>query len=132
MEIEDFLAAFHVAIGMRASDKRDLLQELARRAAFALALDADFVASALLQREQLGSTGNRRRHSSPPRAARRRRQAVRDAGSPGQADRVRSDRRRRRPARRTHKSFGRWRGPPGNHSKTGYYRDRGYSLDARP
>ena len=57
MEIEDFLAASQVTIGMRASDKRDLLKELARRAAAALALDADPIASALLQREQLGSTG---------------------------------------------------------------------------
>ena len=44
-------------IDVRASDKTGLLQELARRAAAALGLDADAVASALLKREALGSTG---------------------------------------------------------------------------
>jgi len=57
MEIKSFLAPSQVMIDVRASDKTGLLQELARRAAAALGLDADAVASALLKREALGSTG---------------------------------------------------------------------------
>jgi nitrogen PTS system EIIA component len=57
MEIKDFLAPSQVMIDVRASDKVGLLQELARRAAPTVGLAADAVASALLKREELGSTG---------------------------------------------------------------------------
>jgi PTS system nitrogen regulatory IIA component len=57
MEIKDFLVPSQVMIDVRASDKVGLLRELARRAATALDLDTDAVASALLKREELGSTG---------------------------------------------------------------------------
>jgi PTS system nitrogen regulatory IIA component len=57
MEIKDFLAPSQVMIDVRAADKVGLLQALARRAAIALDLAADVVASALLNREELGSTG---------------------------------------------------------------------------
>jgi PTS system nitrogen regulatory IIA component len=57
MEIKTFLAPSHVIIDVRASDKVGLLQELARQAAAALDLDPDAVSSALLKREELGSTG---------------------------------------------------------------------------
>jgi PTS system nitrogen regulatory IIA component len=57
MEIKDFLAPSHVMIDVRASDKARLLRELAGRAAAALDLSADLVSSALLKREELGSTG---------------------------------------------------------------------------
>jgi PTS system nitrogen regulatory IIA component len=57
MEIRNFLAPSEVMIDVRASDKTGLLQVLARRAAAALDLEADAVASALLKREEIGSTG---------------------------------------------------------------------------
>jgi PTS system nitrogen regulatory IIA component len=57
MEIKNFLAPPQVMIDVRASDKVDLLHQLARRAAAALGLDADSVDGALLKREELGSTG---------------------------------------------------------------------------
>lgn len=57
MEIRNFLAPSDVMIDLRGADKTGLLQELARRAATTLGLDADAVSSALLKREELGSTG---------------------------------------------------------------------------
>jgi nitrogen PTS system EIIA component len=57
MEIKEFLAPFQVTAGMRAPDKVRLLRELAKRAAVTLGLASDAVADALLQREELGSTG---------------------------------------------------------------------------
>jgi nitrogen PTS system EIIA component len=57
MKISDFLSATDVTVGVRAADKRQLIHELARRAAAALDLPADEIASALLKREDLGSTG---------------------------------------------------------------------------
>jgi PTS system nitrogen regulatory IIA component len=46
-----------VAIDFRASDKPGLLRELAARAAVALNLPADAVATAIESRDELGSTG---------------------------------------------------------------------------
>jgi PTS system nitrogen regulatory IIA component len=57
MEIKDFLDSSHVMIDVRASDKARLLRDLAGRAATAIDLPAELVSSALLKREQLGSTG---------------------------------------------------------------------------
>src|SRR5262245_9131486 len=57
MEIKDFLASAQAIVDVRASDKTTLLHELARRAAAALDTSADAIASALLKREALGSTG---------------------------------------------------------------------------
>ena len=57
MEIRDFLDPSYVMIDVRASDKARLLRELAGRAAAAIDLPADAVSSALLKREELGSTG---------------------------------------------------------------------------
>ena len=57
MKISDFLAPADVVIDMRAPNKQQLLQDLARKAAASLGLQADYVASELLKREQLGSTG---------------------------------------------------------------------------
>jgi len=57
MHIGDFLASGDVAIGVRAADKVRLLRELSQRAAARLKLDPDRVARAILDREQLGSTG---------------------------------------------------------------------------
>ena len=57
MKISDFLSAADVAVEVRTSDKRQLIHDLARRAAAALDLPADDIASALLKREDLGSTG---------------------------------------------------------------------------
>ena len=57
MKISDLLSAADVAIDVRASNKALLLQEFATRAAAGLGLPADRVASYLLKREELGSTG---------------------------------------------------------------------------
>ena len=57
MEISDFLAPSQVVINRHASDKGHLLDHLARRAAVALDLPYEMILSALLKREELGSTG---------------------------------------------------------------------------
>jgi PTS system nitrogen regulatory IIA component len=57
MGIKDFLAPSQVLVDVRASNTTRLLQELARRAAAGVVLDANAVAGALLKREELGSTG---------------------------------------------------------------------------
>jgi PTS system nitrogen regulatory IIA component len=57
MDIRDFLVADDVLIGLRASDKTRLLQELSARAAASLRLDPDQLCEALFAREALGSTG---------------------------------------------------------------------------
>jgi PTS system nitrogen regulatory IIA component len=57
MDIADLVAADGVIAGLRATGKRQVLEELARRAAAAVGLDTGTVLSALLQREELGSTG---------------------------------------------------------------------------
>ena len=57
MNIKDFLSPESVIADLHASDKASLLRELARRAADRLGTPADTIASALLKREQLGSTG---------------------------------------------------------------------------
>jgi PTS system nitrogen regulatory IIA component len=57
MHIRDFLAAGDVAVDVRTPDKVRLLQELSQRAAARLKLDPDRIARAILDREQLGSTG---------------------------------------------------------------------------
>jgi PTS system nitrogen regulatory IIA component len=57
MKISDFLAPSHVQIDVRASDKASLIGELAQRAAGPAGMPANAIASALSQREALGSTG---------------------------------------------------------------------------
>ena len=57
MKISDLLSPADVVIDVRASNKRLLLQELAAKAAASLGLGVDQVASCLLKREALGSTG---------------------------------------------------------------------------
>jgi PTS system nitrogen regulatory IIA component len=57
MRIKDFLSASDVAIDVPTSDKASLLKELAGRAASALNLSADAVASEIEKRDELGSTG---------------------------------------------------------------------------
>lgn len=57
MKLSDFLAPADVVIDVRVSQKQQLLQELARKVAASLNLQADYVASELLKREGLGSTG---------------------------------------------------------------------------
>jgi PTS system nitrogen regulatory IIA component len=57
MKISDLLSPTDVMIDVRASSKRLLLQELAAKAAASLGLPVDQVASCLLKREELGSTG---------------------------------------------------------------------------
>jgi nitrogen PTS system EIIA component len=57
MKIADLLSPTDVMIDVRTSNKRLLLQELAAKAAASLGLEGDLVASSLLKREELGSTG---------------------------------------------------------------------------
>ena len=57
MKISDLLSPTDVMIDVRASNKRQLLQEFAVRAADGLGLRVDQVAPYLLKREELGSTG---------------------------------------------------------------------------
>ena len=57
MKISDLLSPADVMIDVRASNKRQLLQELSAKAAGGAGLAADLVASALSKREELGSTG---------------------------------------------------------------------------
>ena len=57
MEIKEFLLPTDTLVKVRGTDKTRLLQELATRAAAALNLDANVICTALLKREDLGSTG---------------------------------------------------------------------------
>ena len=57
MKISDFLSPTETLLNVRASDKEQLLQELARKAATKLNLSEDDIVSELLKREGLGSTG---------------------------------------------------------------------------
>lgn len=57
MTLSDLLAPPDAICGLRAADKRSLLDDLARRASRTLGLDSGEVAAALHRREDLGSTG---------------------------------------------------------------------------
>ncbi len=57
MKISEFLSPTETLLNVRASDKEQLLQELARQAATKLNLSEDDIVSELLKREGLGSTG---------------------------------------------------------------------------
>jgi PTS system nitrogen regulatory IIA component len=57
MELADFIAPAAVVTGLGAKDKRQLLEELSRRAAAALGLQSAAILEPLLAREALGSTG---------------------------------------------------------------------------
>ena len=57
MEIKEFLTPSDVLVGVRALDKARLLQDLCRRAASILKIDADKITADILKREELGSTG---------------------------------------------------------------------------
>jgi len=57
MKISDFLSPDDILVNVRAANKRQLLQELAKKAADGLGLLADDVLAELIKREELGSTG---------------------------------------------------------------------------
>jgi PTS system nitrogen regulatory IIA component len=57
MKISDFLSAADVALDVRAGEKSQLLQQLSTRAANEHSLNAEEVSSAIMKREELGSTG---------------------------------------------------------------------------
>jgi nitrogen PTS system EIIA component len=57
MNLADFILSSQVAVGYYAKDKERLLLELAGQAGHALKLAPKTIATALLQREQLGTTG---------------------------------------------------------------------------
>jgi nitrogen PTS system EIIA component len=57
MKITDILSPDDVLIGVRAINKRQLLKELAAKAAISVGLGVDQVSPYLLKREELGSTG---------------------------------------------------------------------------
>ena len=57
MTIDEILAPEAVIHGLRAAGKKNLLEELARRAGRELGIDAGEILGALVRREDLGSTG---------------------------------------------------------------------------
>ncbi|WP_036262796.1 PTS sugar transporter subunit IIA [Methylocapsa aurea] len=57
MDLADFIDPSRVIFGARASNKEQLLRDLASRAAAQLNLDAQTICAALQAREELGSTG---------------------------------------------------------------------------
>lgn len=57
MDLGDLLAGDAVILGLKADDKRQLLQILADRAASLTGIGSHDIFNALLQRERLGSTG---------------------------------------------------------------------------
>jgi PTS system nitrogen regulatory IIA component len=57
MKLADFLSRSATMIDVRASDKRELLQEVARKVASILDIPPDQILAELLSRERLGSTG---------------------------------------------------------------------------
>jgi nitrogen PTS system EIIA component len=57
MNISEFLSPADVLIGVRATQKRQLLKELAQKIAETAALSPELINSELLKREDLGSTG---------------------------------------------------------------------------
>lgn len=57
MKISDFLDPAEAIIDVRVQSKQQLLQTLAQKAAASLGLQADDIVSALVKREELGSTG---------------------------------------------------------------------------
>ena len=57
MTIDEILAPEAVIHGLRATGKKNLLEELARRAGRELGIDPGEILGALLRREDLGSTG---------------------------------------------------------------------------
>jgi PTS system nitrogen regulatory IIA component len=57
MDIKDFLARSDVFVGIHASNKTKLLEDLCRRAASVLKVDAEKITADILKREELGSTG---------------------------------------------------------------------------
>jgi PTS system nitrogen regulatory IIA component len=57
MDLKEFLSPDDALVDVNISDKTRLLQKLAHRAATALNLPVDRISSAILKREELGSTG---------------------------------------------------------------------------
>ncbi len=57
MDLADLIEPSHIVFGARATNKEQLLVDLAARAASFLNLDSKMVYNALQTREQLGSTG---------------------------------------------------------------------------
>ena len=56
MDIKEFLAPSDVFIGIRGSNKTQVLEDLCRRAASTLKVDANKITADILKREELGST----------------------------------------------------------------------------
>lgn len=65
MDIADILSRGRILVDATAADKPSLLQQMARRAAAEIKLPADVILSALLKREELGSTGMGERMAIP-------------------------------------------------------------------
>jgi nitrogen PTS system EIIA component len=57
MKISDFLSPADITVDGRAESKPQLLRDLSKRIATAAGLDGDLTATAILKREELGSTG---------------------------------------------------------------------------
>jgi PTS system nitrogen regulatory IIA component len=57
MKISDFLSPANVMLDIKSSDKGHVLQRLSMQAAAELGLDSEEVATQIVKREELGSTG---------------------------------------------------------------------------
>lgn len=57
MDLKDILSPEAMAVGLNATSKKHLMQELAQRASASYGLDARLAFEALLERERLGPTG---------------------------------------------------------------------------
>ena len=93
MKIFDLLSPTDVMIDVRASNKRQLLQEFAAKAATGLGLHVDQIAPYLLKREELGSTGIGRGVAIPHARLPDLQRPYGMLGETEAADRVRCDRR---------------------------------------
>ena len=92
MDLADLIEPGQVVYGARASNKEQLLQDLASRAAALLNLDAQTILTALQAREELGSTGLGNGFA-PACLRRRARPVFRYVHAPKSADPFRFDRR---------------------------------------
>ena len=93
MDLADFIEPDQVVYAARVSNKQQLLQDLASRAATLLNLDAQTIFTALQAREELGSTGLGNGFALPHARIEGNRPAFRHVHAPESADPFRFDRR---------------------------------------
>jgi hypothetical protein len=92
MDFEDICQIVDTVVDLPVHSKSALLHDLAHRAALVLKVDDDTVFSALLKREELGSTGVGKWGGASARAAGASEKAIRNIGAIETADRFRRHR----------------------------------------